>query len=72
MTTDTIAQLADDVESVAFADALADRLGLRRLPFGATETSGAVLAVAPAAGQHLRDVAVPIVTFTPIGDSARA
>jgi nucleotide-binding universal stress UspA family protein len=64
MRADTVAQLADDVESVAFADALADRLGLRRIAFGDSETSGAALAVAPAAGRHLRDVAVPTVTLT--------
>jgi nucleotide-binding universal stress UspA family protein len=64
MTADTIVQLADDVESVAFADVLADQLSLRRIPFGATETAGAALAVAPAAGRHLREVALPTVTFT--------
>ena len=60
----TIAPLADDIESVAFADALADRLGLRRMPFGATESSGATFAVAPAERRHLREVTSPTVTFT--------
>lgn len=64
MTTDTIAQLTDDAQSVAFADALAEHLALRRMPLGATDRAPALLAVAPASRRHLRDLAVPLVTFS--------